>query len=49
MRLAFKGAVIKYGADRGGRDLAGPSNFLSEKCWANKLFYIAKMGHETLT
>ena len=26
-----KGAVIKYGADRGGRDLAGPPKLLRSK------------------
>jgi len=29
--LISKGGVIKYGADRGGRDSAGPPKLLSSK------------------
>jgi len=41
-----KGAVIKYRADRGGRDCTGPQKLLREECWANKSFPAEKMGHE---
>ena len=41
-----KGAVIKYEADRGGRDCTGPPKMLREECWVTKIFPTEKMGHE---
>ena len=43
-----KGAVIKYGAEKGGRDLTGSSKSLDGKCWANKLLQLIIMGHEAI-
>ena len=45
---AFKGAVIKYGTEGGGRDLTGSPKLLHGKCWANKLLQVTNMGHEAI-
>ena len=37
LRMTFyKGAVLKYGTEVGGRDLTGSSKLLDGKRWANK-------------
>ena len=41
-----KGAVIKHGTDRDGKDSTGSSKLLRGKRWASKLFQIKNMGHE---
>ena len=48
MLFVYMGAVIKYEADRGGRDCIGPPKILREECWVTKIFPTEKMGHEIL-
>ena len=44
----YKGAVIKYGTEGGGRDLTGSPKLLHGNCWANKLLQMTNMGHEDI-
>ena len=46
--LSNRGAVIKYEADRGGRDFTGLPKLLREECWVAKIFPTEKRGHEIL-
>ena len=48
LKIALKGAVIKYGTEGGGRDLTGSPKLLDGKCWANRFLQVINMGHETV-
>ena len=46
--MAYKGALIKYGTDGGGRHLTGSPKLLGGKDWANELLQVINIGHEAI-